>query len=141
MYVLDTNVISELMRATPDPQVMRWFERRLDSALFTTVVNEAEIRFGLALLPGGRRRDERIAAADAMFAQDVEGRILPFDRAAAWTYAEIRAARRQRGLGEPETDMQIAAIAKSRGADIVTGNVSDFEGADIKVVNPWTMSS
>jgi len=140
MYVLDTNIISELMRAKPAPSLMRWLNACPESALFTTTINEAEIRFGLASLPDGRRRDHLVAAAaDAMFDQDFNGRILPFDRSAAASYAEIRTARRGLGLGEPEADMQIAAIATSRGAQVATNNASHFAGADIRVVNPWTI--
>lgn len=119
---------------------MAWFNACPGSALFTTTINEAEIRFGLESLPESRRRYVLIAAADEIFEQDFRDRILPFDRHAARMYAEIRTSRRRLGLGEPEADMQIAAIAKSRGATIASGNAPHFEGADIKVVNPWTTS-
>lgn len=141
MYVLDTNVISALMRATPDPTLLQWFDAQPASALFTTAINEAEIRFGVARLPPGRRRDALNAAVDAMFARDFAGRILPFDSAAARIYAAIRTTRRHRGLGEPEADMQIAAIARSRGANVATANVSDFGGTGVSIVNPWTAAA
>ena len=137
MIVIDTNVVSELMRATPDPTVLAWFAGHAADSLFLTAVSEAELRTGAAILPAGQRRDRLVGAIDAMIEQDFAGRILPFDSSAACCYAEIAAARR--GAGKPimDADCQIAAISSAYGAAIATRNVKDFEGCGIDIINPW----
>ena len=89
MFLIDTNVISELMRATPAPSVLNWFSTQVPSTLYLSAVTEAELRTGIAILPAGLRREGLKAALDATIALDFEGRILPFDTDAAKTYAEI----------------------------------------------------
>ena len=137
MIVLDTNVLSELMRPEPDAAVTDWVAARSAADLFVTTITQAEILHGVLLLPRGRRRDAIEAAANAMFQEDFAGRILPFNSPAARAYAEIAVARRQAGRPISQFDAQIAAIAKSTGAGVATRNVPDFEGCGIRVIDPW----
>ena len=137
MIIIDTNVVSELMRASPDPAVLAWFASHAADTLFLTAISEAELRTGAAILPAGQRRDRLMGAIDAMIDQDFAGRILPFDSPAARKYAEIAAARRAAGKPIMEADCQIAAIARACGAAIATRNVKDFEGCGANIVNPW----
>ena len=137
MIIIDTNVVSELMRAKPDPAVLAWFAGHAADTLFLTAVSEAELRIGAAVLPAGQRRDRLVGAINAMIDQDFAGRILPFDSPAAHCYAEIAAARRGGGKPIMDADCQIAAIARACGGAIATRNVKDFEGCGIDVINPW----
>lgn len=137
MIVLDTNVISELMRREPDAKVMAWIAQQPIAGVFTTTLTQAEIFYGLALLPDGRRRDELVAAARPMFDVDLVGRILPFDTDAALAYPDIAASRRLKGQPISQIDAQIAAIVRSRGARLATQNMRDFADCGITVVNPW----
>ena len=137
MIVLDTNVLSELMRPKPATTVAKWVATQSAASLFTTTITQAEILHGVLLLPEGRRRDTIGAAADAMFEEDFAGRILPFGSHAAHAYAQIAAARRRSGRPISQFDAQIAAIAFSTGAGVATRNVGDFEGCGIQVVDPW----
>jgi predicted nucleic acid-binding protein len=106
------------------------------AGLFTTTVTQAEIFYGLAL-PQGRRRDDLVVAAQQMFDVDLTGRVLPFDIDAAMIYAEIAAGRRRIGKPISQIDAQIAAVVRSRGAQLATRNVPDFVDCGIVVVNPW----
>ena len=137
MIVLDTNVLSEIMRPEPDPAVAAWISARPASSLFTTAVTQAEILYGVRLLPSARRRSRLEAAIDDMFRTDFAGRVLPFDQAAAHAYAEIAVARRRAGRPISQFDAQIAAIARSRDAGVATRNIADFEGCGIGVIDPW----
>jgi predicted nucleic acid-binding protein len=137
MIVLDTNVISELMRDSPQQTVLAWFDAQSTSSLFVTTVTEAEILTGIALLPDGRRRSGLAESADRVFTALFAGRILVFDSDAANIYAEIFAQRHAAGRPINQADCQIAAIARSREASIATRNVADFEGVEIELVNPW----
>lgn len=137
MIVLDTNVLSELMRSAPEAMVTNWVATQSAANLFITTITQAEILHGVLLLPRGRRRDAIEAAADAMFEEDFAGRILTFSSHAAHAYAEIAIARRQSGRPISHFDAQIAAIAKSMGAGVATRNVADFAGCGIKVIDPW----
>ena len=137
MIVLDTNVLSELIRPAPAPAVAAWVAARSRSDLFTTAITEAEMRYGLALLPSGGRRAALAGALERLFAEGLEGRVLPFDRAAAGAYAAIAADRRRAGRPVKEADAQIAAVARSRGAAvIVTRNTIDFEDCGVALLNP-----
>ena len=138
MILLDTNVLSELMRPAPDPAVERWFAAQPDASLFISAITEAELQYGAALLPSGKRRSALTAEIDAMLEEDFNGRILPFDRSAAQAFAVIAADRRQAGRPISQADAQIAAIARSRGAALATRNVSDFDGCGVEVINPWS---
>jgi toxin FitB len=137
VIVLDTNVLSELMRSVPETLVTNWVATQSAANLFITTITQAEILHGVLLLPPGRRRDAIEAAADAMFQEDFAGRILPFSSDAARAYAEIAVARRQSGRPISQFDAQIAAVAKSAGASVATRNVADFRECGIKVIDPW----
>ena len=137
MFLIDTNVISELMRATPARSVLNWFSTQDPSTLYLSAVTEAELRTGIAILPAGQRREGLKAALDATIAEDFEGRILPFDTDAAKTFADIAAGRRSAGQPIADADCQIAAIARAAGIPVVTRNTRDFEGCGIDVINPW----
>jgi hypothetical protein len=137
MILLDTNVVSELMRAEPAQTVLGWFGQHDATDLFISAVTEAELRTGVAILPDGRRRDRLQLAIDAMINQDFQGRVLPFDSLAAKAYAEIAAQRRAAGRPIAEADCQIAAIARATNAPVATRNVKDFDGCGIRLINPW----
>jgi toxin FitB len=137
MFVLDTNILSAMMSAAPAPEVAAWVSGQPAELLFTATVCQAEILSGLAIMPDGRRRLDLEAAARAMFAEDFEGRVLPFDMEAAVAYADIFAARRRAGRSTATVDLMIAAVARSQGASVVTRNVADFEACGVGIVNPW----
>ncbi len=138
MILLDTNILSELMRPAPSPAVMSWLAAQPAASLFISAVTEAELRYGVLLLPEGRRRADLIAALEAMLTEDFAGRILPFDSAAALAFAAIAASRWQAGKPVSQFDAQIAAIAQSRGAELATRNVADFAECGVEIINPWT---
>lgn len=138
MLILDTNVVSEVMRVQPHAGVLAWIDRQASDDLHVTAVTEAEIRTGVAILPEGERRRGLAVAADRAFGMLFAERVLPFDSGAARAYAAITAARRSSGRPISQADCQIAAIARSVGAPVATRNVSDFEGCGIEVINPWT---
>ena len=137
MILLDTNILSELMRPVPEGGVEQWLADQPDASVFISAITEAELRYGVALLPAGKRRSALATVIQDMLGEDFTGRILPFDSAAAVTFAEIAANRRQAGRPIAQADAQIAAIARSRGATLATRNVPDFESCGIDVVNPW----
>jgi toxin FitB len=137
MIVLDTNVLSESWRPKPAARVLGWIRSQPATALFTTAITEAELYYGIALLPEGRRRRALESAVRLIFAEDLAGRVLPFDSAAAREYADIAATRRRAGRRMPEADAQIAAIARSRGAALATRNVADFSDCGLDIVSPW----
>ena len=138
MLVVDTNVLSELMRPTPDARVASWVAKRATSTLHLTAISEAELRFGLTVMPPGKRRDGLVKGLERILHTGFANRILPFDSAAASAYAEIAAVRQAMGRPIPEADCQIAAIARARGMAVVTRNVRDFADTGIDVVDPWT---
>ncbi|MBV8056503.1 MAG: type II toxin-antitoxin system VapC family toxin [Deltaproteobacteria bacterium] len=137
MIILDTNVLSEILRTTPADSVGRWMQAQSSTSLFTTTICEAEIFYGLALMPVGRRRTRLEQAVAAIFEEDFAERILPFDSIAARVFAAIAA--RRRGLGRPisQFDAQIAAITHSHGATLATRNIADFVDCEIRVISPW----
>ena len=137
MIIIDTNVVSELMRLAPEPAVMAWFSGQSSTELFLTAISEAELRAGAAILPAGRRRDRLAAEVDAVVGQDFAGRVLPFDSAAARAYAVITASRRSVGRPILEADCQIAAIARARNAAVATRNGADFEHCGLTLIDPW----
>lgn len=135
--ILDTNIISELMKLKPSARVFDWVSAQPRRALFTTAVNQAEILFGIALLPKGKRRNELAKSAQIMFAEDFAGRLLSFDPSAARHFAEIAVARRKSGRPISHADAQIAAIARAQGLVLVTRNVEDFADCGVVLTNPW----
>ena len=137
MFVLDTNVISELMLPMPDTAVTAWTERQTADTLFTTAVHEAELRHGVEILPTGRRRDALKAGVEKMLTEGSADRILPFGSESARAYAIAAAARRGVGLPISQADCQIAAIASAHGMAVATRNVPDFAKTGIEVINPW----
>ena len=124
------------MRPAPNAAIASWVAERAASALHLTAVSEAELCFGLAIMPDGRRRNGLAKGLERMLRTGFANRILPFDSAAASAYAEIAAARRAMGRPMPEADCQIAAIARSRDMAVVRRNVRDFADAGIDVINP-----
>ena len=137
--LLDTNVVSELIRKARDPGVATWVACLPLEDLFFSAVGEAELRFGAAILPAGRRRKNLLADIEGMLREAFGERVLPFDRAAAREYADIAATRRGAGRSVAPADCQIAAIARSRGMAVATRNVRDFDGIGVDIVNPWTV--
>lgn len=138
MIVLDTNVISELLLPRPSSTVESWVADQPVASLFTTSVCEAEVLYGVRLLPDGKRRRELLAAIEPIFSEDFAGRVLPFDRDAADAYATLAVRRRQDGRPISQFDAQIAGIALSRGAAVATRNVADFAGIGLTIIDPWT---
>ncbi len=137
MIVLDTNVVSELLRSAPATQVEAWLSAQDGAMVYFTAVGEAELRHGVAILPAGRRRTALASAIENILEEDFRDRILPFDRAAARAYAAIAAKRRAAGRPISQFDCQIAAIARAHEADVATRNTGDYEGCGIKVIDPW----
>ena len=139
MYAIDTNVASELMRPVPTPGVASWIAEQNARELVLTAISEAELRYGVAIVPAGRRRTELEAAMTRWLEVGFRRRILPFDSAAARHYADIASNRRRAGLPIGEADCQIAAICRSRGAALVTRNMRDFKDTGIEIINPWAV--
>ncbi|HEY4067875.1 MAG TPA: type II toxin-antitoxin system VapC family toxin [Burkholderiaceae bacterium] len=135
--LLDTNVLSELLRTMPAPSVLEWFAAQPADTLFVSAVTQAEMMLGARLLPAGKRRSALEGAVQAMFDEDFKGRILPFDCAAASAYVDIVSTRRAAGRPISQFDAQIASIARQNGARLATRNVDDFKGCGVSVVNPW----
>jgi toxin FitB len=139
MIILDTNMLSELMRPNPSPQVASWVAKQPATELFTTSITEAEIFYGIELLSKGRRRERLLAAALAMFSEDFAGRVFGFESDAARAFSKIAASRRAFGKPISHADAQIAAIAQVRRGKLATRNVEDFEGCELDVVDPWNI--
>ncbi len=137
MIVLDTNVVSEVIKPRPAETVMRWFASQPAAELFVPAITEAELLHGIAIMASGRRREQVERAVTTMFADRLTDRILPFDSAAAREFATIVAVRRKSGKPIDDFDAQIAAIARSRGAGVATRNVADFADCGIDVLDPW----
>ncbi len=140
MVVLDTNVVSELMRPEPHPAVRAWVGAQPRATLYTTSITQTEILYGLAMLPEGRRRAALEVAADGMFAEDFAGRVLPYNGAAASHYAAIVISRRRAESPIEAFDALIAATARAAGADLATRDIAGFEGCGLTLVDPWGAS-
>lgn len=138
MIVLDTNVISELMKPTPSTRVTDWVSAQPSGTLFTTAINQAEILLGVELLPEGKRHDELAQCVAIMFERYFAEKVLSFDSRAARDFALRSNARRKSGRPISTQDAQIAAIARSRGAALATRNITDFEACGIPVIDPWS---
>jgi toxin FitB len=138
MIILDTNVLSEVLRITPAPQVMQWMDSLKPNDVYVTSVTQAEMLLGVALLPKGKRRDALGAQVASLFDTHFKQRCLPFNANAATYYADIVADRQRAGKPISTEDAQIAAIACSVGFDLATRNVADFMGiTGLALVNPW----
>jgi predicted nucleic acid-binding protein len=136
--LLDTNVLSELMREKPAPQVLAWFSEQTVKHLQTSAVTHAEILTGIALLPAGKRRQAMALAASQIFDEDFFGRCIDFGGLAVEQYALVKAQRQLAGRPIDMADAQIAAIALAADLTLVTRNTKDFEGIDgLEVINPW----
>ncbi len=139
MIVIDTNVISEMLKPMPAPKVDRWLASQSFDSVFTTAITRAELLYGLHLMPEGRRKLELQAAITPILDIDFAARILPFDTHAADLYADLAAKRRRDGRPISQFDAQIAAIALSHGASLATRNIADFTGLGLILVDPWSL--
>ncbi len=137
MIIFDTNVVSELMLPNPNPNVSIWAARQELSTIFTTTISKAELRFGVEILPAGRRRDGLLEVVEDILRSQFHIRILPFDSPAAKAYAVIAANRRAAGRPINYSDCQIAAIAWCKDVPVATRDVDGFNNIGIEVINPW----
>lgn len=140
MIVLDTNVVSALMRHEPEPAVVAWLDGLPPESIWTTSITVFEVRLGLEILAEGRRRRQLEDAFSQALAEDLEGRILPFDVAAAQAAGRIAAERRQIGRTVEIRDVQIAGIVQARKGTLATRNTRRFEGCGLVLVDPWSAS-
>jgi predicted nucleic acid-binding protein len=138
MIVLDTNVISELMKANADMHVLHWANSFDFEQLCTTAITAAELLSGTEQLPPGKKRDRLSASLSAVLMQGFYARVLPFDESCAPHLARIYAHRRAIGRCINEPDAMIAAICSRHGYKVATRDVSDFVQCDIEVIDPWT---
>jgi predicted nucleic acid-binding protein len=140
MIVLDTNVISELMRPRGEPSVIAWMDQQQAGEVYLTAIATAELRYGVARLPDGRRKTELANRIQLTIEEDFAGRILSFDDNAAARYANIVRYREQRGLAISMADAQIAAICRHHSAGLATRNTNDFAHTGIDIIDPWSAS-
>ena len=137
MIILDTNVVSELMRPEPAPMITAWIGKHATPSLFLTTITKAELRFDIEIMAPGKRREHLVASLERMLQTGFARRILPFDSGAARAYAVVAATRRRLGRPIAQADAQTAAIARVRRMVIATRNVQDFKYAAVDTVNPW----
>lgn len=137
--LLDTNVLSELMRPMPDQAVVKWLDAQSINDVYISSITVAEIRLGIALLPSGRRRDGLQSLSNTLIELDFAGRCLPFDAKAAGYYANLSAEKTKAGRAISVEDAMIAAVAFANDLALVTRNIRDFEAIkDLALINPWT---
>lgn len=141
MTILDTNVFSEVVKPRPDPTVIEWLGAQNYQHVYLTALTSAEVRHGLSHMPPGKRQALLQAAVEALFENEFAGRILPFDEAASFCYAQLVVERERAGRPIQAFDAQIAAIARAHGATVATRNTKDFEQCGVTLVNPWTTIS
>ena len=137
MIILDTNVVSEIIRPAPSQQVLQWVSSRPALLLYTTSITHAEMLYGMEILTKGKRKKALEAALNGMFEEDFRNRVLEFDSSCARYFAEIAAGRKAVGRPISQFDAQIAAIARSRKAVLATRNTADFADCGVKLANPW----
>ena len=137
MTILDTNVVSEIMRPVPAPVVLRWISDQISEELHATAITVAEILYGIELLPRGKRQEMLRAGAERLFQVVFADRILTFDARAAREFSIIASSRRKQGRPMSEFNAQIAAIVRAKSAVLATRDTGDFEGCGIALVNPW----
>jgi predicted nucleic acid-binding protein len=140
VIVLDTNVISAVMLRVPDPAVVDWLDRQPAESVWTTAITVFEVRFGIESLPSSRRRRQLDQAFTRALEEDFDGRVLPFDEAAAREAATRAAARRSAGHPVEFRDVEIAGIVAARRATLATRNVRHFRDLSIEIVSPWSPS-
>ena len=138
MILLDTNVISEMMRPRPDPAVAAWIQPLPRREFWTSTVVVAELLSGIDLMPVGRKQRELREAVELMLAEDFHGQILSFDLAAAHCYGQILSERQRMGRPIKELDAQIAATARAHGAALATRNIKDFLACNLVLFDPWS---
>lgn len=138
MILLDTNVLSALMRTEPDAEVVAWLDELPPESVWTTSITVFEVRMGLELLDERRRRRRLEEAFHAMLEEDFEGRIAVFDRSSAEAAARVAAERRKAGRPVDFRDMEIAGIALARKAALASRNVKHFDGIGLELVDPWS---
>jgi len=141
LIVLDTNVLSALMQQVPEPRVVKWLDEQPDTSVWITSITLFESRFGLALLPKGKRRQALETAFDQLLSDDLEGRVLDFDQSAAEAAALLAAERQHAGRPVDIRDTQIAGIVLARHARFATRNIKHFSDLGARVVNPWEPDS
>ena len=137
MIVLDTNVVSEIMKTAPEESVTGWIVEQAEASLYITSITQAEILHGIQRLGAGKRRSALEAAAEAMFSEDFAGRILSFGTDAARAYARIAFQRQRAGKPISQFDAQIAAITFVARATLATRDLPGYEGCGVKLINPW----
>ncbi len=137
MIILDTNVVSELMRPSPDARMLHWFSSQSAEDLHVTTITMAEILYGIELISTSRRRETVRSAAEKMFDAVFADRILTFEDRAARTFSQIASSRRRQGKPMTDFDAQIAAVTRVHGATLATRNPFVFEGCGVRLVNPW----
>lgn len=137
MIILDTNIISELTRQAPEPRVVSWLDSLPAEEVSTTAVTAAELLYGVARVPAGRRKRELAAAVRGLLGDELRDRILPFDEHCASRYADIVCGRETVGRPIGVADAQIAAICRTAEATLATRNTDDFSGTGIELINPW----
>lgn len=137
MIILDTNVVSELIRAAPDPGVRAWVNSIPSTQIATTAITAAELYYGVARLPEGQRRQRLAVAVSALLNDVLRGRIAPFDERAARRYADVIVGRERAGRPIEVLDGQIAAICRELGAVLATRNIKDFEETGVELIDPW----
>jgi predicted nucleic acid-binding protein len=140
MIVLDTNVISELWKAEPDPNVLAWIDAQMVETLYLSTITIAELRFGLATMPEGKRRTIYQDRLEREVLPAFSGRVLPFDLDASQAYAKLMAQAKEAGKAIGKADGYIAATAAARGLTVATRDTSPFEAAGLNVINPWDVS-
>jgi toxin FitB len=137
VIILDTNVLSELMQKVPDPSVVEWLDQQPAESVWITSITVFEARLGLALLPNGRRRQALKLAFEQLLAEDLEERVLDFDRPSAEAAADLAGERQRSGQYVDVRDTQIAGIVIARRATLATRNIKHFADLSAEVVNPW----
>jgi predicted nucleic acid-binding protein len=138
VIVLDTNVLSELMRSFADPAVVAWLDRQPRTSIWTTSITVLEIRYGLQILATGRRRSALMSAFERLVSEKMDGRIAPFDSAAAEHAGELMAIRHKKGRPGDLRDTMIAGIVLARRGTLATRNTPHFDDLEVSVVNPWS---
>lgn len=137
MIILDTNILSAVMREVPDPIIVEWLDSQPTESIWTTAITVFEIRLGLAILEKGKRRPKLEHTFQLALKEVLEGRVLPFDEPSAIASAEIAATRRRKGITVDMRDTQIAGIAVAKRSTLATRNIKDFQDLVVSVINPW----